>query len=153
MTEWFQTKTEADTSTPILLLRYLKLTWSDSRTYYSVRLHLLAFLCIGGKVFVLLVGLRSDLVIWVLRVVIGQCNNDLSISCLRLDDIFRGDRSSSSDCTLSQLRLFTLEQHVVFSCSRLSESVVNSHILCDCLSFAGTLRSSDLSYIYFIRWQ
>ena len=60
---------------------------------------------------------------------IGQCNNDLSISCLRLDDIFRGDRSSSSDCTLSQLRLFTLEQLVVFSCSRLSESVVVTSIL------------------------
>ena len=60
---------------------------------------------------------------------IGQCNNDLSISCLRLDDIFRGDRSSSSDCTLSQLRLFTLEQFVVFSCSRLSESVVVTSIL------------------------
>ena len=64
-----------------------------------------------------------------LRVVIGQCNNDLSISCLRLDDIFRGDRSSSSDCTLSQLTLFTLEQLVVFSCSRLSESVVVTSIL------------------------
>ena len=60
---------------------------------------------------------------------IGKSNNDLSISCLRLDDIFRGDRSSSSDCTLSQLRLFTLEQLVVFSCSRLSESVVVTSIL------------------------
>lgn len=75
------------------------------------------------------VGRRSDLVSLVFRVVTGQCSNDISISFLRLDEIARGDDSSSDDRTLSQLRLFILVQLVVFSCRRLSESVVVTSIL------------------------